>query len=103
MRKELVTTAFVLATIFAGTAQARDPCKTLMCMAGKAKLDGSSIVGDTCDEAVDDFYSIVVKKHGDFKASATAKAREDFINSCPGSDENQKAVSVIISMFGTAR
>lgn len=103
MRQKLVTTAFVLATIFAGSAQARDPCKTLTCMAGKAKIDGSSISGDSCDDAISDFFAIVVKKHGEFKPSATSQAREEFINSCPGSDQNQMAVSTIISIFGTAR
>jgi len=86
-----------------GTAEARDPCKTLMCMAGKAGLDGSSLADSDCGGPISDFFSIVVKKNGNFKAAATAKAREEFLTSCPGSDENSDTINPIISMFGSQR
>jgi hypothetical protein len=90
----LIATAFLLQ---GPSAFAKDPCKTVLCMAGK--LQGKNVV-DNCDSAVDDFYDIEVKKKGKFKASKTSDARRDFLNQCPDDKDWQDD---IISVFGRAR
>ncbi|MBZ5763329.1 conjugal transfer protein [Rhizobium sp. VS19-DR104.2] len=101
MKHALLFSVLVLAGgSIATTAQAKDPCQTLICMAGMA-ASGSTSGG--CDNAVSDFFSINVFKHGNFRKSATSDARKEFLNQCPGADNNQSQVSSIISAFGTMR
>jgi hypothetical protein len=64
----------------ATSAFAKDPCETVLCMAGM--LQGKGVV-DGCEGPVADFFSIVVKHHGDFKPDATQDARREFVNDCP--------------------
>ena len=64
----------------AAPAFAKDPCETVLCMAGM--LQGKGIVKG-CDGPVSDFFSIIQKKNGKFKASRTADARRKFVNQCP--------------------
>lgn len=59
---------------------AKDPCETVLCMAGV--LQGKGTVAG-CDGPVADFYDIEVKKHGKFKPGATEDARRQFVNQCP--------------------
>ncbi|HCF6891803.1 TPA: hypothetical protein NII59_005811 [Pseudomonas aeruginosa] len=103
MKRSTVIVALLASLALVGTAEARDPCKTMMCMAGKAGLKGGSLADSDCSGAVSDFFSIVVKKKGKFKPEATARAREEFLNSCSGSDKNQDTISPIISIFGMKR
>lgn len=71
--------AMALATQ-ATTAFAKDPCETVLCMAGM--LQGKGIVTG-CSGPVSDFFDIVKKKKGKFKPSATQDARRQFVNQCP--------------------
>nr|BCU00372.1 hypothetical protein [uncultured bacterium] len=71
--------AFSLATL-APSAFAKDPCETVLCMAGM--LQGKGVVTG-CDGPVSDFFDIVKKKHGSFKPDATQDARREFVNQCP--------------------
>ncbi|HGW5540819.1 TPA: TrbM/KikA/MpfK family conjugal transfer protein [Pseudomonas aeruginosa] len=102
MKRSTVITALLASMALVGTAEARDPCKTMMCMAGQAGLMGSSLEESDCSGAISDFFAIVVKKNGKFKPEATSQAREEFLNSCPGSEKNQGTITPIISMFGMA-
>ena len=103
MTRATLAAALLASLTVAGTAEARDPCKTMLCMAGKAGVAGSSLADSDCSGAISDFFSIVVKKKGKFKPAATARAREQFLNSCPGSDQNSGPIGEIISKFGTKR
>lgn len=71
--------AFVVATQ-ATWVFAKDPCETVLCMAGM--LNGQ-VKAEGCDGPVADFFSIVKKKHGEFKPDATQDARREFVNQCP--------------------
>ncbi|MEX5684829.1 TrbM/KikA/MpfK family conjugal transfer protein [Pseudomonas silesiensis] len=64
----------------AAPAFAKDPCETVLCMAGM--LQGKGTV-DGCAGPVADFFDIVKKKHGKFKPDATEDARREFVNQCP--------------------
>lgn len=103
----LQTRATVLAlatliTVISPSVWAKDPCKTVMCMWGKLGGDGSNMDGNEseCEGPIADFFDIQVKKKGKFKPDATADARKEFLNSCPGSDENQGPIGDIIGQFG---
>ncbi|MBD8829019.1 TrbM/KikA/MpfK family conjugal transfer protein [Pseudomonas sp. CFBP 13602] len=71
--------AFLL-TAHASSAFAKDPCETVLCMAGM--LQGKGVVTG-CDGPVADFFDIVKKKHGSFRPDATQNARRQFVNQCP--------------------
>ncbi|PHX40069.1 hypothetical protein AO263_32310 [Pseudomonas sp. NZIPFR-PS5] len=64
-------------------AFAKDPCATVLCMAGMLQGKGA-VTG--CDGPIADFFDIVKKKHGDFEPDATQDARREFTNSCPDTD-----------------
>lgn len=107
-RKWIRATVWILCSstaLLSNTVWAKDPCKTLACMYGKLGGAGSTLDGSEseCKGPMSDFFSIVVKKHGKFKASATSDAREQFLNSCKGADENQGPVDGIIGKFGRVR
>lgn len=78
MKKLISATLLSLAVI--SSAHAKDPCETLLCMAGK--LQGKGVV-DGCDGPVADFFDIVKKKHGKFRPDETQDARREFVNECP--------------------
>lgn len=71
--------AIVLATQ-ATSVFAKDPCETVLCMAGM--LQGKGIVTG-CDGPVADFFDIKKKKKGKFKPQPTQDARRQFVNQCP--------------------
>lgn len=98
MKKILTTiSACILLASIGAPAYAKDPCKTVMCMWGVLK--GKGIVKN-CDEAVNDFKSIQVKKRGKFKPGATSDARQQFLNQCPNDKDQQDQ---IINKYGTKR
>ncbi|HGA2320488.1 TPA: hypothetical protein ACIRVE_005104 [Pseudomonas putida] len=108
MKKTFIASALILGSLASFTAQARDPCKSLVCMAGKAGVAGGSQAGD-CSQAVNDFFSIIVTKKGKFKPDPTATKRLQFLESCQGHDavsengSNPEALDKIISKFGRVR
>ena len=57
MKRSTVVVALLASLALVGTAEARDPCKTMMCMAGKAGLKGGSLADSDCSGAVSDFFS----------------------------------------------
>lgn len=59
---------------------AKDPCATVLCMAGM--LQGSGIVSN-CSKPVKDYFSIIKYKHGGISWSRTVKSRGKFLNKCP--------------------
>ncbi|UVL66989.1 TrbM/KikA/MpfK family conjugal transfer protein [Pseudomonas sp. B21-031] len=89
--------AAVLAASFAVAppAQADDPCATVLCMWGKLK--GAGVV-DNCSDPVNDYFSIVKKKHGKIKLSQTSDARQSFLDQCETADP--KATKSINNKFG---
>jgi len=77
--KKLLT---FLALIFLTTtsAQAKDPCASVLCMAGM--FQGSGVVSG-CSKPVKDYFSIIkFKKNGAISFGKTAKARGKFLNQC---------------------
>jgi hypothetical protein len=64
-------------------AFAKDPCKTVLCMYGR--FTGSS-GGSECNTPEQDYFDILVKKHGKVNWGKTSTLREEFLNSCPGAD-----------------
>lgn len=77
IRMSVVAVALVA---LAPSAYAKDPCETVLCMAGM--LQGEGVVTG-CDGPVADFFNIVKKKKGKFRPGATQDARRDFVNQCP--------------------
>ena len=78
-------TVFILGmlTLAAPPAFAKDPCKTVLCMYGK--FTGNS-GGSECATPEQDYFDIVVKKHGKVNWGKTSTLREEFLNSCPAAD-----------------
>ncbi len=81
--KTLVCALFAVCLFGSGSAYAGDSCKSVLCMFGK--LTGNS-GGSACSSAERDYFSILVKKHGNIKWGKTATARQNYLNSCPSAD-----------------
>ena len=81
---------------FAYTPSAKaDPCSALLCMAGEPNA------GPGCAGYVSEFFAIQIWGISGFKPAATARARQGFLNSCPGSESNQAVIERIIATYGT--
>lgn len=74
-------------------------CDTLICMAGK--VHGQTGGGD-CDQPIKDFFAIKRYHHGHLDLGPTSDARRQFLDQCPGSQQNASNIDGIISQFGTA-
>ncbi|EPZ2570095.1 TrbM/KikA/MpfK family conjugal transfer protein [Salmonella enterica subsp. enterica serovar Kiambu] len=79
-------------------AYAADPCKSVMCLYGKAVGSGG---GSQCKSAEKDFFNILKKKKGSIRWSKTFDARKAFLNQC--STAEPAAISKIMSQFGRVR
>jgi hypothetical protein len=78
MKKWLVMT--LLTALFATPAQAKDPCSTVLCMAGL--LQGSGVVSG-CKGLVNNYFSIIkFNSHGGISLNKTFKARGKFLGKC---------------------
>lgn len=98
MKKVISASLIVIALAAqAAPAFAKDPCETVLCMAGM--LQGEGIVSG-CDGPVADFFDIVKFKRGKFKPSATKDARSQFVSSCP---TNNGWADKITDKYGTVR
>lgn len=84
-RKKLVCAVLALGLLASGSAFAKDPCKSVLCLYGK--FTGSS-GGSECSSAERDYFSILAKKHGKIKWSSTASQRGAYLNSCQGADSS---------------
>lgn len=102
MRKIIIASAAILISSYSSISYAKDPCKTLACMAAKSGGEFGSIGDSDCSGAIADFFNIVKKKHG-FQPGKTADARKQFLMECSGAQENITAVNRVISMFGRVR
>ncbi|GLX91890.1 hypothetical protein Pfra02_44580 [Pseudomonas fragi] len=100
LKKNIATLAMVICSGLAANAQAgdTDACTVTMCMFGK--LTGNS-GGSECDPAKKKYFSIEVKKHGNFKPGATFDARKKFLGECSGSDPAYS--DKIMDKFGKVR
>ncbi|RRE05385.1 IncN plasmid KikA protein [Klebsiella pneumoniae] len=89
--------------LYIPASHAEDPCKVIMCMAGKLTGDSG---GSECNSAEAAFFNIVKKnKHG-FLPNHTKDAVKAFLNECPDNGEggsNQSMISQIISKYGKVR
>ncbi|RMV65635.1 TrbM/KikA/MpfK family conjugal transfer protein [Pseudomonas coronafaciens] len=81
--KTRICALFAVCLLGSGSAFASDPCKSVLCLYGK--FAGNS-GGSECRNAELDYFSILVKKHGNIKWSETASMRQDYLNSCPSAD-----------------
>jgi len=102
---------YLLATIAASiafsvcySAFAKDPCQSLICMMGKVQggITGNGSIRDGCAQGISDFLSIVKTHHGHIDLTATSKARQDYLSSCPGADGDASGINSIVSRFGSA-
>lgn len=85
--RKLITATVVCASLFStAPAFAGDPCKMVMCMWGK--FSGADDEGK-CSDAEQEYFSILVKKHGKIRWSDTAKERLKQQNSCPTADRGK--------------
>ncbi|RMM71609.1 Killer protein [Pseudomonas syringae pv. maculicola] len=96
--KTLLCALFAVCLLGSGSAFAGDPCKSVLCLYGK--FTGNS-GGSECRSAEQDYFSILVKKHGNIRWSQTASARQDYLNSCPGADSGY--TKKINDKFGKVR
>lgn len=90
----LFFTFFVMIT----PTYAADPCKSAMCLYGKAVGQGG---GSECRSAEKDFFNILKKKKGSIRWSKTFDARKAFLNQCSTADP--ASISKIMSKFGRTR
>lgn len=82
--RRIAAVMFVAVTMLGATpAFAKDPCKTVLCMYGR--FTGNS-GGSECTTPEQDYFDILIKKHGDVRWGKTSTARGEFLNSCPGAD-----------------
>nr|UVN17841.1 hypothetical protein pPsy0479a_00009 [Pseudomonas syringae] len=98
--KTRVCALFAVCLLGSGSAFAGDPCKSVLCLYGK--FTGNS-GGSECRSAEQDYFSILVKKHGNIKWSQTATARQDYLNSCPGADQSYTQKSTTSSARSGAK
>ncbi|PSD61462.1 hypothetical protein C7G80_19450, partial [Acinetobacter nosocomialis] len=88
MRKIIIASVVILASSYSVASFAKDPCKTLACMAAKSGGQFGSIGDSDCSGAIADFFNIVKKnKHG-FLPNHTADARKEFLMECSGAEQN---------------
>ena len=103
MKKLLIPLIAAGSLLYIPASHAEDPCKVIMCMAGKLTGDSG---GRECNSAEAAFFNIVKKnKHG-FLPNHTRDARKAFLNECPDNGEggsNQSMISQIISKYGKVR
>ncbi len=103
MKKLLIPLIAAGSLLYLPASHAEDPCKVIMCMAGKLTGDSG---GSECNSAEAAFFNIVKKnKHG-FLPNHTKDARKAFLNECPDNGEggsNQSMISQIISKYGKVR
>ncbi|ECJ8168009.1 conjugal transfer protein [Salmonella enterica] len=83
---------------FTAPVYAADPCKSVLCLYGKAVGQGG---GGECRGAEKDFFNILKKKKGSIRWGKTFDARKAFLNQCSSADP--AAVSKIMSKFGRVR
>lgn len=81
--KKVILVSFLAAVIASPAAQAGDACKTILCLGGMLTGDSG---GSECNDAVRDYFSIQVFKHGDFNPSKTLKKRKNYLSQCPADD-----------------
>lgn len=96
----LTCTALTVAVALPQRAEAKDACKTLICMAGKPGIGDGNISGG-CGGAVSDFFKIRVFGMWGYKPGKTAAKRAKFLNSCTGAAMNEDVVAKIIALYGT--
>lgn len=77
---KIIAVALGLTLISAMPAQAKDPCKAVLCLAGM--LTGND-GGSECKSAVNDYFSIVKFKKGKFKKAQLKKLAALFYNNAP--------------------
>jgi hypothetical protein len=61
MRKIIIASVVILASSYSVASFAKDPCKTLACMAAKSGGEFGSIGDSDCSGAIADFFNIVKK------------------------------------------
>lgn len=89
MKKLLLLLALMFLSVT--PAYAKEPCPSLLCMAGLFQGVG---VSNECETPVHDYFSIIkFNKHGGISTSKTSKARGAFLNKCPGSDGWSKKIN----------
>lgn len=89
-RTGLMVAAVMLATLSAPPVMAKDPCTSVMCLAGEAM---GQTGGAACGKGITDYFSIVkFGRHG-FDAGKTSRARGDYLNQCT-SDSSGSAKTV---------
>ena len=96
--RKLVCALFAVCLFGSPQAFAGDACKSVLCMFGK--LTGNS-GGSACSSAERDYFSIVVKKHGNIKWGKTATARLNYLNGC--SEADRSYTQKINDKFGMVR
>lgn len=96
--RSLMTLAIVSTISFPSVSEAKDPCESVICLAGK--LQGGS-GGSSCSGPISDYFSIVKFKKGRFKENWTKSARGAYLNSCAGAPPN--LTSQINESYGSLR
>ncbi|WP_085446072.1 TrbM/KikA/MpfK family conjugal transfer protein [Escherichia coli] len=86
------------AVVFSAPTFAADPCKSVLCLYGKATGNGG---GSECRGAEKDFFNILKKKKGNIRWGKTFNARKAFLNQCSAADPT--AIAKIMSKFGRVR
>lgn len=93
-----IMSALSISLVFLTTpAHAKDPCATVLCMAGM--VQGKGVVSG-CSGPVKDYFSITKRKKGKFSSSRTSSARGSFLNSC---SNNSGWASKINDQYGHIR
>lgn len=84
-----------ITTLLTNTAIANDDtnpaCAMVICLSATGG-------GEACQDAKDQFFDIVVKKHGKIKIGRTIAKRKDKLNSCDGAETSD--VERIIARYG---
>ncbi|MDR5781243.1 TrbM/KikA/MpfK family conjugal transfer protein [Caballeronia sp. LZ065] len=98
MKKALSVVLTVLLGVSVTELASASSCDSLMCMAGKVQGQSG---GGGCDQPIKDFFSIKRYHHGHLDLGPTSDARRQFLDQCPGSQQNASSIDGIISQFGT--
>lgn len=98
MKKLIYICSFIfLFTYVNKSANAKDPCASLICMSG---LVGNGTPSGGCSKPISDYFSIIVWTVTGYHPYRTAIKRQRYLMSCSGSAANMQWVALIQAQWG---
>lgn len=94
MKNIMSTAAITAALSLLPVVASASPCGVELCL---SDFDAATNVQE-CKKEMDEFFSIIERKHGKFSPSRTLKKRRDFLYRCESGNDIEK--ESILARFG---